>query len=221
MKLEVHLRKNAAIWLFLLFFWSICLAFLSLYGFDKVETHILLNQWTTDALDGVMTYTTHLGDGWVMLLVTIVLFFVSTRYFLNFALTGLCLTPVVYLLKHYFDKNRPFFIFEEMGRLQEIYVPEQEVIHLYSSFPSGHAAVAFAMATILALLAREQINKFLWLLLAVFVSGSRVYLSQHFLEDILVGSFLGCLFAFLSYQVLDFWKINQVDSPFLTWWRKK
>jgi undecaprenyl-diphosphatase len=58
-----------------------------------------------------------------------------------------------------------------------------------SSFPSGHAATAFAAATVVAVL-RPALR---WpaLGLATIVALSRVYLGVHFLSDVLAGAVLG------------------------------
>jgi undecaprenyl-diphosphatase len=58
-----------------------------------------------------------------------------------------------------------------------------------SSFPSGHAATAFAAATVVALL-RPALR---WpaLVVASAVAFSRVYLGVHFLSDVLAGAALG------------------------------
>jgi undecaprenyl-diphosphatase len=57
------------------------------------------------------------------------------------------------------------------------------------SFPSGHAATAFAGATILAAYAPRQTVPLL--VLAALVSWSRVYVGVHYPLDILVGALLG------------------------------
>jgi membrane-associated phospholipid phosphatase len=41
----------------------------------------------------------------------------------------------------------------------------------------------------------------IYLLLAVFVGLSRVYLAQHFIEDVAFGSFLGVIMAILIYYI--------------------
>jgi len=60
-----------------------------------------------------------------------------------------------------------------------------------ASFPSSHAANAFAIAVVIAARRRR------WLLpclaLAALVSFSRVYLNRHFASDVLVGAALGAL----------------------------
>ncbi|MFH1849130.1 MAG: phosphatase PAP2 family protein [archaeon] len=59
------------------------------------------------------------------------------------------------------------------------------------SFPSTHAAVYFAVLPILG-------NKYprigrVWLVVAVFMSASRLYLGLHYLSDILFGALLGLM----------------------------
>ncbi len=61
------------------------------------------------------------------------------------------------------------------------------------SFPSGHATVSFACATVLALAVPR-----LWAplyALAVLISFSRVYVGVHFPLDVLAGAVLGVLIA--------------------------
>jgi membrane-associated phospholipid phosphatase len=59
----------------------------------------------------------------------------------------------------------------------------------YHSFPSGHAAIAFAVAAALAraVPARRRV----WLVVATAVAASRVLLNAHFLSDVLGGALLG------------------------------
>ena len=57
------------------------------------------------------------------------------------------------------------------------------------SFPSGHATVAFASATILAL----AVPRLRWPLfaLAALIAFSRVYVGVHYPGDVLAGAVLG------------------------------
>jgi undecaprenyl-diphosphatase len=57
------------------------------------------------------------------------------------------------------------------------------------SFPSGHATVAFACATVLAL----AVPRLRWPLfaLAALIAWSRVYVGVHYPGDVLVGALLG------------------------------
>lgn len=64
-----------------------------------------------------------------------------------------------------------------------------------SSFPSGHAAAAWAFFT--ALLRVHHPMAPLVGLWAVFVSFSRFYLGVHYLSDVMVGTFWGIAWGFL------------------------
>ena len=61
------------------------------------------------------------------------------------------------------------------------------------SFPSGHATVSFACATVLAL----AVPRLRWPLfaLAVLVAWSRVYVGVHYPGDVLAGALLGLAIA--------------------------
>jgi undecaprenyl-diphosphatase len=61
------------------------------------------------------------------------------------------------------------------------------------SFPSGHATVSFACATVLAL----AVPRLRWplFLLAALISFSRVYVGVHYPFDVLAGALLGVAIA--------------------------
>jgi membrane-associated phospholipid phosphatase len=71
----------------------------------------------------------------------------------------------------------------------------------YSSFPSGHTTSIFALVTMLAIFEKNKKWNALYILPAVAVGYSRIYLGQHFLGDVLVGSLLGVLLAVLVHWV--------------------
>ncbi len=70
-----------------------------------------------------------------------------------------------------------------------------EELHTYS-FPSSHAAMAFAGATILSYF--EPRYRRLWFLLAVGIGFSRIYLGKHYPFDVFVGACIGWCMAMLS-----------------------
>ena len=79
------------------------------------------------------------------------------------------------------------------------------VLHTgFSSFPSGHTLSAFAVFSLLSFFASNSKRQiFLFLSLAILVAASRVYLIQHFIEDVWMGSLIGVMLAYLIFQVFS------------------
>jgi membrane-associated phospholipid phosphatase len=100
---------------------------------------------------------------------------------LSASLAAAIAAVTVALFKEIPDRARP----PEGGSSVEPLVP----IPASDSFPSGHAATAFAAATAVALVyPRLRIPA---LVLAALVALSRVYLGVHYWSDVIVGSLFG------------------------------
>lgn len=101
-------------------------------------------------------------------------------------------TIVVVLLKHAVGRPRP-------------YIADPDLWHATfksnASFPSGHAAVAFVLATILSLNYRRGyiiIPFFIW---ATLVAYSRLDLGMHYPSDVIAGAIIGILSSWIIYIV--------------------
>jgi len=69
--------------------------------------------------------------------------------------------------------------------------PDGERNRANSSFPSSHAANAFALACVLGARWRRGLPVFF--ALALLVAFSRMYLNRHFLSDVVVGGLIGTI----------------------------
>lgn len=132
----------------------------------------------------------------------IVLLSVKYRYALIVGFSNFAASMLTQALKKmvFNDSLRPKKFFEGM---HDIYLVPGVENHLHHSFPSGHATSAFALYFSLALIVKSNKLKLLLFLIALFAAYSRVYLSQHFFEDIYVGSIIGVGVTFLTFAVIQ------------------
>jgi len=109
---------------------------------------------------------------------------------------GLAIWLVEYPIKAYFRRHRPFITIVQaivIGRKPQSW-----------SFPSGHAATAYAGAWLFSrYLPRWRGPLYL---VATLTAFSRVYLGAHYPGDIVAGSTLGVLFAWLLRRVPWPWR---------------
>ena len=108
---------------------------------------------------------------------------------------------VVYVLKYVVAEPRPFLV---LGNVHQL-VPESEVY----SFPSGHSASSFAVATILGL--KYSLNfknkrfRLIYPLIAfaALIGFSRVYIGVHYPLDVVFGALIGVLSALTVLKLGD------------------
>jgi undecaprenyl-diphosphatase len=72
----------------------------------------------------------------------------------------------------------------------------------FPSYPSGHAAIAFATVVVLLLVERRWWLGLPLLVMAALISLSRVYLGFHYPSDIAAGALLGAAIGAASYGLL-------------------
>lgn len=165
-----------------------------LFTYSKAEIHIWSNTANSPFLDQFFKYATFLGDGAMIALLFIILLMVKYRYAFAFLTGSLVTSAVVNILKRlvFTEMYRPVKYFE-MHESFQLHLVDGVKMHSLHSFPSGHTATAFNVFFMLALITENKMLKFLFFILAALVGYSRVYLSQHFLMDITVGSLLGIM----------------------------
>jgi membrane-associated phospholipid phosphatase len=169
------------------FFFLVGLIFLLVEG--KAATFRLLNPFHYTMLDLFFIRFTYLGDGFfaagvVLLLLLLRRWSQGIQVLTAFLLSAL----LAQILKNVFSLPRPreFFLPGEY-----MYFIPDVTLNGHASFPSGHSTSIFALATMLAIFEKDKRRNLLYLALALAVGYSRIYLGQHFLPDVLMGSFLG------------------------------
>lgn len=174
-----------------LFCFLVGLVFLLAVG--KATSFIDLNPYHRSTLDTVFVYVTFLGDGRFAIVICLI-FLILRRWSRAFQLIAAFIISALaaQILKNVFSMPRPKQFFPAGQYTYFI----DGVTHVgFASFPSGHSTSVFALATLLAIFDSNKTFNAFYLLAAVAVGYSRIYLGQHFLGDVLVGSIIGTLTA--------------------------
>lgn len=190
--------------------------------YPKLELHLMLNSWHTDLEDTFFRYYTLLAEGPLYVLALLPIFWKQIQVTVLFAMSELTGGAVLQILKHTFSFDRPVSAFEHYGDAMLPLVQGVD-IHHSNSFPSGHASTFFVFFTCCALFLAYHYKQnhqpgdpkkwllidasmLVLLILAALGAYSRVYLSQHFLSDVCVGSIIGfmtpCLIFFFARNMI-------------------
>lgn len=190
-----------------LFFFFLVLLFITGISFcittSKLDSFTSLNLYHPAWLDHFFSYYTLMGDGMICMVAIVLLFLFKKKkaaliLFMAYLTSGL----IVQLLKRIIFQPRPSLYFDQISFHYDHFVDGIEPLRS-GSFPSGHTASAFAMATVLVLCLKKKKISLLCLLTAMLVGYSRIYLGQHFLQDVIAGGITGCIFALLSYYLIQ------------------
>ncbi len=165
------------------------------------QTFLWLNTYHTPSLDTFMALYTHMGTAFFS--VFLLGFCNKKRYTPQqfvaayYLLGGMILLAAIFLLKHYFHLPRPLGYPE----ISQYYKPVASAPMIYAnSYPSGHTATIFFSVTAYLLINKyNRIIQFSFLLVAVSVGFSRIYVWAHFLEDVLAGSYIGMMIPLALY----------------------
>lgn len=187
------------------------------YFYPKTELHMLLNSHHTGIQDTFFKYYSMLAEWPLYVLALLPILWKKIKISVFFGLCELSGGAIIQILKHIFSFDRPASVFENSGSM---ILPVVEGVDLYhcSSFPSGHAFTFFTFCTCCALilayrykLREGQNNHTNWILLdmsllllltlAILGCYSRIYLSQHFLSDVCVGSIIGFVIPCLMFHI--------------------
>lgn len=187
-----------------------CLLLQGIYGSPLIT--LFINHEHNSFFDPVSVFFTDLGDGNTTVALTLVLLFISYGRALVFLvitnLSGLLDQIVKYLI----NSPRPQRYFDP-AKVTLHFVDGVRVYHDHS-FPSGHTTTAFSMAVIACLFLKQKTPGFIFLLLAIGVAWSRIYLGEHFFADVIAGSVLGSVTSLIGYWYF----IHRTKLPEASWY---
>lgn len=190
-----------------------------MYAYPKQELHLLLNSHHSSIQDTFFKYYSLLAEWPLYAIALLPLLWRKIKMTIFFAMCELTGGSILQILKHLISTDRPVSVFENYSHL-ELPLVQGVTMHHSNSFPSGHASTFFMFCTCCVIIhachyiqkhntysVRSKIlfNTALLVLLVLAAMGaySRVYLSQHFLSDVCVGSIIGFITPFLMYYF--FW----------------
>lgn len=164
----------------------------------QTDLFILINHCRGLPADFFFTGITFLGNGMVIIPAGLICLLYKRRdlgigMIFSFVLTGI----VTILLKHHFNYPRPAAYFSGSTLVRTAsWIP----LYYKHSFPSGHTASVFAAAITISLFAsRKRWVSGICFLFACLTAYSRVYLGEHFVEDVWIGSLEGVVFGTICF----------------------
>ncbi|WP_158656033.1 phosphatase PAP2 family protein [Sphingobacterium sp. HMA12] len=168
--------------------WFLLIAFLLLFV-TKRESFQFVNSHHAFWADIFMTVNTFVGDGISIIALAAVCCFLKKWNFAKGIFGTYIFSGVVCcVLKSIFHAERPAAMFRGDPTLHVVsWLP----VAYTNSFPSGHTTSAFAMAATIAIISKSKKMGLFCFILAALTGYSRIYLGQHFLEDVGFGSLLG------------------------------
>ncbi|XOV67143.1 MAG: phosphatase PAP2 family protein [Fluviicola sp.] len=163
---------------------------------DKTSIHLWINDLNTPITDVFFKFWTYVGDG---VFVAIAGLIIAVVLFPRYKWLPLWFGAGTLILSGALAQALKRLVFEDAMRpsaylsVYPLHFVEGVQLHASHSFPSGHTTAAFAFFGFASLfLARKNtILQVLFALSAGLVGYSRMYLSQHFLEDVFAGMVLG------------------------------
>ena len=181
-----------------------------LLSYNKILIHEMLNYWVGNpAVNAFYKYFTHVGDGiFAVSIGVLVLIFNRKRgayVLIAYAFAGLTSSCI----KYFFNYVRPFHYFVYYRKHYTLNLVDGVDMLGERSFPSGHSVAAFVVFSALAFSSESKIAKIVFCIIAINAAFSRMYLSQHWLIDIVMGSLVGITYAILLYFI--FYKNERFD----------
>jgi membrane-associated phospholipid phosphatase len=186
---------------FILYIILLCTCLVIKVMFTKEAIYFAVNSRHCSFADQIAPYVTDMGNGWTIIILSALLVLYNYRVaFLmitSYAITSL----LAQVVKYIFDAPRPTLYFKD--QLSRIHLVKGVDMLQYHSFPSGHTVTAFSAAVVIVYLTKNKKWGILLLIVAAAIGYSRMYLSQHFFEDVTAGSVIGVVITVCWISYID------------------
>jgi membrane-associated phospholipid phosphatase len=193
---------NTYSWFFFAYLIALIIALILQFEVSQFNISIWVNSWNNGLLDAFFKYITYLGDGFFAVVVVIAILIYKRNYLWSSTLCFSIPALVTQFLKRviFTDHLRPSIMMKDYTQLH--YVTGINM-HEFNSFPSGHTTSAFAVFLFLHFVSKKKRWGIAFFLVAALTGVSRIYLLQHFFQDVLVGSFIGVVCCTLIYTIFE------------------
>jgi membrane-associated phospholipid phosphatase len=169
--------------------------------FTRATIFFTVNSYHWALTDRIAPFLTDLGEGYTTVIIAATWALFNYRKAFLLATSWGVTSLFAQILKPIFHAPRPGLYFhDQLSRIH--FVPGVAILSL-NSFPSGHTVTAFSTAVVFTYLSKNKSPCPLFLLLAMLIGFSRMYLSEHFFEDVMAGSVLGVFITVFWLAWLD------------------
>jgi membrane-associated phospholipid phosphatase len=177
--------------------------------YTRADIYFAVNAVYTSWADLAAPYITDIGDGVTVLALSAMLALFNYRASFLLLTSYAASSLVAQILKYSFNMPRPKAYFA--ADISRIHFVKDLYILTKRSFPSGHTVTAFSAGIVLCYLINNKMWGTLLFFVALLVGYSRMYLSQHFFEDVMAGSAIGVFVTVLWLGFIDRKKF--INSP--------
>ncbi|MEN9522514.1 MAG: hypothetical protein RL065_891 [Bacteroidota bacterium] len=171
--------------------------------YSPTELFLFVNSFVNNSATIVFKLITWIGSGYAYALICVALIiynkWIGIATTSTFGLTSL----VAQGIKNFIENiPRPLTYFQQQKI--ELLMPDSSEKLYWYSFPSGHTVSAFSMFCALAFVFKNKLISVLFILMALSVGVSRVYLTAHFVRDTYFGMIIGVELTCIVFYLFRF-----------------